>query len=108
MLEEDKIDGQRKLIKDFRDKQRNTVWPDPLINSRGVDMFLWKGSPNPTRVQRAGAVVFGLFFMIAGITYASMAVESRSIPLGIMSLGGLYVGVRMLRNSFPRRKGKSL
>ena len=50
-------------LKEIGDKQRNIVWPGPLVNSRGVDEFLWKGSPNPTLIQRIAAWLFGLVFI---------------------------------------------
>jgi hypothetical protein len=28
---------------DLRQTQRNVIWPDPLRNSRAVDVFLWRG-----------------------------------------------------------------
>ena len=43
------------FIADVERKQKNVVWPDPLVNSRGVDQFFWRGCPNPTVVQRIGA-----------------------------------------------------
>lgn len=51
------------LIEDIRNNQRNIVWPGPLVNSRGVDYFFWKGSPNPSVIQRIAAWLFGLVFL---------------------------------------------
>jgi hypothetical protein len=101
--DKEKIERQDRLLEEFKARQRNTVWPDQLVNSKGVDAFLWHGSPNPTKVQRAGAVVFGLFFTVAAISFAGMALESHSILLALVALGGLYLAVRMLRNSFPKK-----
>src|ERR1035437_6152886 len=44
-----------KFVDDIKAKQNNVVWPGPLANSRGVDAFFWKGSPNPTKIQRVAA-----------------------------------------------------
>ena len=33
-------------IEAIKAKQRNTVWPDTMVNSRGVDAFLWRGDPD--------------------------------------------------------------
>jgi hypothetical protein len=61
------ISGRKKFIESIKAKQRNTVWPDTLINSRGVDEFLWKGSPDPSLVQRLAAFIFGLTFVLLGV-----------------------------------------
>ena len=50
-------------LQEIDSKQRNIVWPGPLVNSRGVDEFFWKGSPNPTVIQRIAAWLFGLVFL---------------------------------------------
>ena len=80
-------------------RQKNTVWPDVPNNSRGVDEFLWKGSSNATRVQRVGAVIFGLFFIIAALAFGAMAAEVHSFMLAAFALGWLYVGIRVFSNS---------
>jgi len=101
MKQRDKAEGQRKLVRELEAKQRNTIWPDALINSRGVDAFLWKGSPNPSVVQRIGAVLFGLFFICGSVMFASVCAERHSL-WGILAFAFLYVGARVLRNSLPR------
>ena len=101
MKQRDKVEGRRRLIEDLKAKQRNTVWPDPLINSRGVDAFLWKGSPNPSMVQRIGAVLFGLFFICGAVMFASICAERHSL-WGILAFVFLYAGAKVLRNSWPR------
>jgi hypothetical protein len=60
-----------KLIEDVSAKQRNTVWPDAMINSKGVDEFLWRGSPDAPLVQRIGAWIFGITFMFLGAMFVS-------------------------------------
>jgi hypothetical protein len=47
-----KADGQHSFIETVKARQRNVVWPDPLRNSRAVDVFLWRGSTKPPLVQR--------------------------------------------------------
>lgn len=92
-------DLSRELLK----RQRNTLWPDALQNSKSVDEFLWKGSAKPPMVQRVGAIVFGLFFLVATLAFSGMAVESRSVLLTLLALGFLYLGVKVLRNGWPRK-----
>jgi hypothetical protein len=61
------------FITDLKAKQRNVVWPDPQVNASRVDKFLWKGSPNPTRIQRIGAWIAGITFMGLGLAFFFLA-----------------------------------
>ena len=94
---------QQELIDNFAAKQRNTLWPDALRNSSTVDELLWKGSPRPSKVQRAGVVVFGVLFMILAFSMATIAVDSHSPLTGLVACGLLYAASRMLWNSIPKR-----
>jgi hypothetical protein len=94
--------NQKRWIDDFKAKQRNTVWPDPLINSRGVDEFLWKGSPDAPLVQRIGAWLFGLFFLAAGVAFLELARERGSGLLILLALAGLGLGLKVFMNGFRR------
>lgn len=55
------------FLEESRQRQRNVVFPDTVRNARSVDAFLWRGSPNPTRVQRIGAWLFGLTLIGTGV-----------------------------------------
>jgi hypothetical protein len=66
-----------KYLDDVRASQRNTVWPDPLRNSRAVDEFLWKGSSKAPLVQRVGALIFGLAYLFAGAGLAAILLDRR-------------------------------
>jgi hypothetical protein len=57
------------LFKEVSRRQRNTLWPDAMVNSSSVDALLWKGSPKATKVQRVGIVVWGLTLMCRQHTY---------------------------------------
>ena len=99
------------FLEDSRRRQRNVVFPDTLRNARSVDAFLWKGSPNPTLVQRVGAWVFGLTFIGLGACLVTLvgAVHSKgdwagAFVLTSISAGAIAVGIRMFRNGFPRRR----
>lgn len=99
-----------KLIDETRASQRNIVFPDAVRNGRAVDVFLWKGSPNPPLVQRIGAWMFGLLFIGFGLTFWVIAKEDRhgdgpifALILGLFGLAVLLVGIRVFRNGFPRR-----
>jgi hypothetical protein len=59
------------MIQEMRDKQSNLLWPQTLKNSRGIDGFLVRGSPNPTLVQRIAAWLIGLPFLVGGLATLS-------------------------------------
>ncbi len=91
-------------IEEVRAKQRNTVWPDATKNSRSVDVFLWKGSPNAPLVQRIGAWIFGLAFILIGLLWVDVAFERHSPVFGVLSIGWFAVGGKVFLNGFRRRK----
>jgi hypothetical protein len=99
-----------KLIEKTRTSQRNIVFPDTVRNGRAVDVFLWRGSPDPTRVQRIAAWMFGLMFTIVGLEFLYFGVKARieegfSISVVIEAAFALAVvsaGIRIFRNGFPR------
>jgi hypothetical protein len=57
------------FIEEIKAKQRNTVWPEMLANSRAVDSLAFLGDRNATPVQRIGIGLFGAFFVLAGIAF---------------------------------------
>jgi hypothetical protein len=65
-------------MEEIEAKQRNTVWPDTLRNSRSVDEFLWKGSSDAPLVQRAGAWIFGLTFILLSLALLDVAYEKQA------------------------------
>jgi hypothetical protein len=104
--------GLTKFGPEIRAKQSNIVWPDFLVNSRGVDAFLWKGSPNPTTVQRIAAWLFGGTYIASSACLAVLAWRAGGIgmiALGIIAIGGFALGIKTFSNGFAkRRKGKGL
>jgi hypothetical protein len=97
------------FLEESRQRQRNVVFPDTVANGRSVDAFLWRGSPNPTRVQRVGAWLFGLVFVGIGASFLAEAGAARSdggwvgaFVLISISVGVIAVGIRIFRNGFPR------
>src|SRR6266404_8742491 len=108
--------GQRRdldnLIDESRASQWNIVFPDTVRNGRAVDVFLWRGSPNPLLVQRIGAWMFGLLFIGSGLLLfsvaAPMVIEEDHSWIGVavialISLSFVLIGMRIFRNGFPRR-----
>src|SRR6185503_5589299 len=90
-----------KFIDDVRARQRNIVFPDTLRGGRSVDAFLWNGSSNPSLVQRIVAWVFGLMFVISGLTFLPLVAEVRDKDgswigawiLVLISASSVFVGI---------------
>jgi hypothetical protein len=94
-------------LKEIDNKQRNIVWPEPLINSRGVDEFFWKGSPNPTVVQRIAAWLFGFIFIGIACSLFYLAWSLRGSAWVFFGGGALLfalLGVRHIWSGIFRRK----
>ena len=96
-------DHQR-IIEDIEDKQRNTVWPDAMINSKGVDEFLWKGSPDAPLVQRIEAWIFGSLFILIGLGWAAAAYERHWLPIAVLSIAWFLIGGKVFLNGFRKRR----
>lgn len=99
--------SRKKFIEEIKAKQRNTVWPGPLINSRGVDEFLWRGDPNAPLVQRMAAWIFGIFFIVVGgFGFLAVAYQKGWWAFGVLSIVWFLVGGKVFLNGFRRRKAK--
>ncbi|HEX4321824.1 MAG TPA: hypothetical protein VHZ52_13010 [Acidobacteriaceae bacterium] len=92
------------LIEDVRARQSNTLWPDALRNGRSVDAFLWKGDPNAPLVQRIGAWIFGLTFILIGLCSVDIAFEKPedAWPWGAFSVILFMIGGKVFLNGFRR------
>lgn len=88
------------IREDVESRQRNTVWPDPMRNASTVDEYLWKGNPKAPTVQRVGAAIFGVMFLIFAGMFIYMAAEEKVWLLYLVSLAPGYIGLRTLRNGF--------
>ena len=98
-------EDMEKFIDEVRARQRNIVFPDTVRNGRAVDVFLWRGSPNPTLAQRIVAWIFGIVFLAAGLSTLALAVaihDHDSLITWIPAVPFLYLGIRIFRNGFPR------
>jgi hypothetical protein len=98
---------RKRYIEEIKAKQRNTVWPGPMINSRGVDEFLWRGSPDATLVQRMAAWIFGLTFIFGGFLWVDVAYERHWRVFGALSIVWFLVGGKVFLNGFRKRKAKA-
>jgi len=101
--------GKRRDLDKFIDEssasQKNIVFPDTVRNARALDVFLWKGSPNPPLVQRIAAWMIGLGFMVIGLIFMAAAfTRERDQPWipGLIAVPFVLLGMRIFRNGFPR------
>jgi len=99
--------NSERLIERIKVKQKNTVWPGPLINSRGVDEFLWKGSADAPLVQRIGAWIFGLTFIVIGIGIVDVGYRKQSWWDIVFSVVWFLLGGKVFLNGFKRHKTKA-
>jgi len=102
------IDG---FIDEVRASQRNIVFPDTVRNARSADLFLWRGSPRPSRVQRIAAWMIGLQFIGLGLAVFSRITkdwdEGSLFGLWMTTIiggGSILIGINIFRNGFPRPK----
>jgi hypothetical protein len=104
MKEKTENSDQERLVEEIEAKQRNIDWPDAMKNSSSVDEFLWKGSPDAPLVQRMGAWIFGLTFMLMGLCLFDIAYEKQDRACGIFSLLPFFLGVKVFLNGFRKHK----
>jgi hypothetical protein len=98
------------FIEELKASQQNLTWPSTLVNSRGADTFILKGSPNPTVVQRIAAWLFGLFWMGLGSVWFAGTVSTHNKHdkegvwiTTVIGVPCFLLGIWIFRNGFPRR-----
>jgi hypothetical protein len=99
-------EGIPSLIEEVRASQRNTIWPDTVRNSRNVDAFLWLGPPNAKPVQRIGAVIIGLFFLLIGLGTLVLAYDRQSLIQLLVGLSACALGARVTIKAFRKDRPK--
>jgi hypothetical protein len=90
--------GLENFIAEMRARQNNIVWPNPLVNSRNVDAFLWKGSPNPSLIQRTGAWLIGLVYVGLALVCLVIARSTGKRWMAVLIVGLLFLGVKIFAN----------
>src|ERR1039458_1690714 len=96
-----------KFLDDVQARQRATIWPDTLRGGRSVDSFLWKGSPDATKIQRVGISSSPSFLLlwpswVYSLGYAAAFKHNASTSL-FMFLFAFFlaaVGCKLLGNAF--------
>jgi hypothetical protein len=104
MSRRDDLMRQKQSIRKFEREQRDAAVAKKLLKSDGVDDPLFTGSRDATFVQRVGAVILGAFFVIAGVSFATLGFEKQDWILGCFSVPWFLLGARMLQNAFKRKR----
>ena len=103
---------QPRMIAEIRSRQSNILWPDTLKNSTAVNRLLWKGTSDPTLVQRIGMCLFGLAFFALGAVFLPIARTETALAnifLGVgCSIGLLAVGLRLILNGLRRHSRQTI
>ena len=107
MTSKEETQKRKKEVREFLAEQRNVARSETLLRSHGAEEPLFKGSPNAPLVQRIGAFVFGLFFILAGVVFLTLGFQRYSLILGLFAIGWFLVGGRVLWNAFRRPEAKS-
>jgi hypothetical protein len=92
-------DPGAELHTEVQARQRNTTWPDAMVNSKSVDELIFKGSPKATKVQRVGIAIIGGTYLLAGLGIMMIASEQHSRISGFVSIVALAVGIRIIWNA---------
>jgi hypothetical protein len=96
--------GDQKTIERLRTKHGNMLLPTATHGGRAVDVFFWRGSANPTPVQRAAAWILGLALFAQALVVAVQARRIGSLPTMLVACGGMMCGAKVFRNGFSRRR----
>jgi hypothetical protein len=92
-----------KLADEVEFRQRNTTWPDAMVNASSVDEVLWKRSRHITKIQRIGVALLGLAFVLIGILFIGDRDLGGSRLLSVLfGTGSLLIGGKLLWNSIRR------
>jgi uncharacterized membrane protein HdeD (DUF308 family) len=85
-------------------KERNAVWSNPRKDSLSVGALLWKGSPDATKVQRIGVLIFGVTFISVGIANALLGRENGASVQVFFGVLLALVGTKVTLSAFRRRR----
>ena len=99
-------EGVDKLNDDLVLRQSNIQQHDIIRNDRSVDDVFWNGpTGRNSTVQRIGICLFGLLFILSGLSLASVASRHEGAWMGyIMAVLGVGGGCRLIYKSFIVRK----
>jgi hypothetical protein len=104
-----------KLVDDVEFRQRNTTWPEAMVNASSADELMWKGSRRITKVHRIGVAIFGLVFVLSGISISSSFGDGWwvviPIATGFILSAASFCGIafeKMIHQSLQRKMNSDL
>jgi len=89
-------------IKSVKDRQENILWPDVLRGGRSVDEFLWKGARDAPLVQRIGAVILALAYLMIALAFVAMAIEQKKWFEWVSAVLLFGLGAWFIRNALRK------
>lgn len=78
---------------------------ESFVRRGGIDLFLWRGSKDPTLLQRFGAWIVGGFFAFGGVAFWFLFREEDPIALRVIPVVFVLLGAKIFRNGFSRKAG---
>jgi len=96
---DEKLDS---FISSIAQRQRNTIWPDVLRGGRSVDEFLWKGARDAPLIQRIGAIVLALAYLMMAAVFTSMAFGNGDWLAGVSAVVLFGGGGWFIRNALRK------
>lgn len=92
----------QKSFDDLEVRQQNITWPNYVSNARSVDGYLFKGSRDAPLVQRIGAWLFGLTFILGAVGF--LFVGFPDFLTRLISTAMLLLAVHIFLVGCRRRK----
>ena len=89
-------------IEDLQARQRNLIWPDVLRGGRAVDELLWKGARDAPLVQRIGAVILAIMYIMIAALIVDVAVEQGKWFIGVAAIFFFGAGAWFIRNALRK------
>jgi len=90
------------IVEDVTARQRNTTWPHVLRGGRSVDEFLWKGAKGAPLVQRVGAVILALAYLLVALFFIGWTTNGGGWLSGLFSLAYVALGAKVIHSAVKR------
>jgi hypothetical protein len=90
------------IVEDLTVRQRNTTWPHVLRGGRAVDEYLWKGAKDAPMVQRVGAFILALAYLVVALFFIGWTSNGGGWLSGLFSLCLIAVGAKIVHSAAQR------
>ena len=91
--------GRNPVVEDVAARQRNTTWPHVLRGGKAVDEYLWKGAKDAPPVQRIGAIILALAYLMMAIVFISWTFEGGGWPSALVSVCLIAAGAKIVHSA---------